>query len=51
MTSLVLKNLVKVYNGRQVVNGVEVVVNQGEVTGLLGPTVPAKQPPFTWPWG
>ncbi|MCP4116013.1 MAG: LPS export ABC transporter ATP-binding protein [Desulfobacteraceae bacterium] len=46
MTSLVLKNLVKVYNGRQVVNGVEIVVTQGEVTGLLGPNGAGKTTTF-----
>ncbi len=46
MISLVLKNLVKTYNGRRVVNGVEVVVNQGEVTGLLGPNGAGKTTTF-----
>ena len=46
MISLVLNKLVKTYNGRRVVDGVEVVVNQGEVTGLLGPNGAGKTTTF-----
>jgi lipopolysaccharide export system ATP-binding protein len=46
MISLVLSKLVKTYNGRRVVDGVEVVVNQGEVTGLLGPNGAGKTTTF-----
>ncbi|MCB1078758.1 MAG: lipopolysaccharide ABC transporter ATP-binding protein, partial [Verrucomicrobiae bacterium] len=31
------KGLVKVYDGRAVVNGVDIHVREGEIVGLLGP--------------
>jgi lipopolysaccharide export system ATP-binding protein len=36
MTTLAAKNLIKNYNKRNVVNGVSLQVNTGEVVGLLG---------------
>jgi len=46
MTSLALKNLVKSYNGQRIVNGVDIIINQGEVTGLLGPNGAGKTTTF-----
>lgn len=46
MTQLELKNLVKIYDGKKVVNTVNLTVKQGEVTGLLGPNGAGKTTTF-----
>jgi lipopolysaccharide export system ATP-binding protein len=46
MTSLILKDLVKIYNGRRVVDSVNVEINSGEVVGLLGPNGAGKTTTF-----
>ena len=46
MTELVLKNLVKVYGGKTVVDHVNLIVKKGEVTGLLGPNGAGKTTTF-----
>jgi len=46
MSELVLENLVKTYNGKIVVNKVNLIVSQGKVTGLLGPNGAGKTTTF-----
>jgi lipopolysaccharide export system ATP-binding protein len=46
MSELVLENLVKIYNGKTVVNQVNLTVSQGTVTGLLGPNGAGKTTTF-----
>jgi lipopolysaccharide export system ATP-binding protein len=46
MSELVLKNLVKTYNDKTVVNKVNLTVSQGKVTGLLGPNGAGKTTTF-----
>jgi lipopolysaccharide export system ATP-binding protein len=43
---LTAAGLIKIYNGRRVVNGVDVVINPGEVVGLLGPNGAGKTTTF-----
>ena len=46
MTTLALKNLIKIYNNRRVVNDVNFEINSGEIVGLLGPNGAGKTTTF-----
>lgn len=46
MAELILKQLLKTYNGKTVVDHVDLTVKQGEVTGLLGPNGAGKTTTF-----
>lgn len=46
MKTLLLENLVKVYNGRTVVNSVSLNIDQASVVGLLGPNGAGKTTTF-----
>ncbi len=46
MTTLAAKHLIKTYNKRNVVNGVSLHINTGEVVGLLGPNGAGKTTSF-----
>jgi len=46
MAKLVIKNLVKLYDGKKVVDDVNITVEQGQVTGLLGPNGAGKTTTF-----
>jgi lipopolysaccharide export system ATP-binding protein len=46
MKTLQAQSLVKTYNGRKVVNQVDLAINRGEVVGLLGPNGAGKTTTF-----
>jgi lipopolysaccharide export system ATP-binding protein len=46
MTTLALENLVKIYNGRRVVNSVSMDIKNSRVVGLLGPNGAGKTTTF-----
>jgi len=43
---LILKNLNKNYNGRRIVNSVDMTLQSGQVVGLLGPNGAGKTTTF-----
>ncbi|MDP6686242.1 MAG: ATP-binding cassette domain-containing protein, partial [Candidatus Omnitrophota bacterium] len=43
---LTTKNLVKSYDGKRVVNGVDLSIKRGEIVGLLGPNGAGKTTTF-----
>ena len=46
MHLLEIKNLVKSYGGRRVVDGVDLAIRRGEIVGLLGPNGAGKTTTF-----
>ena len=46
MNKLKVENLVKSYNGRSVVNSINIEINRGEIVGLLGPNGAGKTTSF-----
>jgi lipopolysaccharide export system ATP-binding protein len=46
MQNLTATGLIKIYGGRKVVNGIDLVINPGEVVGLLGPNGAGKTTTF-----
>ena len=46
MTTLSLKNLVKIFSSRRVVDSVNLTINSGEIVGLLGPNGAGKTTTF-----
>lgn len=46
METLQAESLIKTYNGRRVVNNVDLTINRGEVVGLLGPNGAGKTTTF-----
>ncbi len=46
MTDLILKGLIKTYNGKKVVDNVNIKIKKGKVTGLLGPNGAGKTTTF-----
>ena len=46
MNKLKVENLIKSYNGRSVVNSINIEINRGEIVGLLGPNGAGKTTSF-----